>query len=188
MFRRIIMLCLVAYCLNGCVGVFLAGAATGGLAVYDRRNLETLSTDQHIRYRVLKRISEDAAMKKTHITAASFHKMLLLTGQVPTSAERIRAEHIARTVPHIKELYNEITISSPTTPATRTSDSWITVKVKTDLLGTKDLRSGDIKVVTEDSTVFLLGKVTKSQAEIAVDVARKVSGVKKIVKVFHYIV
>jgi len=176
----------VACCLSSCVGVFLAGAATGGLAVYDRRNLRTLSADQHIRYRIIKRIGEDENMQNTHITAASFHNMVLLTGQAKTAAQRTRAEKIARTVPDVQELYNEIIVNTPTTPAIRTSDSWITVKVKTDLLGTKDLHSGDVKVVTEDSTVYLMGIVTKSQADLAVKVTQKVSGVKKIVKVFRY--
>lgn len=186
MFRRVISICLLAGCLSNCVGVFLAGAATGGLAVYDRRNLRTLSSDQHIRYRINKRINEDPQLKNAHVGATCFHSIVLLTGQAVTPQQRITAERIARSVPGLNELYNEVQITPPIPPATRTSDAWITVKVKTDLLGAKDLRSGDIKVVTENSTVYLMGIVTKHQADLAVHVTQKVTGVKRIVKVFRY--
>ena len=78
------------------------------------------------------------------------------------------------------------TIQGPTSSLTRTSDSWITAKVKSQMLANQDLKSGSIKVVTENGDVFLMGIVSRDQADIAVDIARQVSGVQKVVKIFQY--
>lgn len=187
MSRRLIAILVLTICLSGCVGAFLAGAATGGLIVYDRRNLQTVSDDQHIRYRAQKNIAEDANMKDTHISVASFHYNLLLVGQSPTASQRANAERIARSIGGVKRIYNEITIAPATPPGIRSNDAWITTKVKAQLLGANGLHSGEIKVVTENSTVYLMGRVSKAQSQIAVDETRKVIGVKRIVKVFQYV-
>ncbi|MEC8224892.1 MAG: BON domain-containing protein, partial [Pseudomonadota bacterium] len=44
-----------------------------------------------------------------------------------------------------------------------------------------------IKVVTENGEVFLMGLVSDSEANLAVDVARNVSGVERVIKVFEYL-
>jgi osmotically-inducible protein OsmY len=186
MFRRSLALILSTSLLTGCVGAFIAGAATGGLIVYDRRDLTTVSDDQHIRYRVNSRIVADPMLQPTHISVTCFHYAVLLVGQTPNASQRAHAEKLAQTVTGFKHIYNEIEIAENTTPKVRTNDAWITTKVKAQLLTAKDLNSGEIKVVTENSTVYLLGQVSQPQADLAVAQTKKVSGVKRIVKVFQY--
>lgn len=184
--RSAIAIIILGISLSGCIGVFLAGAATGGLIVYDRRNLQTMADDQHIRYRAARRITEAPDMDDTHISVASFHHNVLLVGQAPTPSQRANAERITRTVPGVKRIYNEISIRPAIKPNARTNDAWITTKVKGQLLSAKDLHSGEIKVVTEDGTVYLMGRVTRAQADLAVRETRKITGVRRIVKVFQY--
>lgn len=79
-----------------------------------------------------------------------------------------------------------MTIEAPTSSLTRTSDAWITSKIKTKFIGAKGLSSSHFKVVTENGTVFLIAHVTRDQAAMAVNVARHVDGVQKVVKIFDY--
>ncbi|VEH66431.1 putative transport-associated protein [Rodentibacter pneumotropicus] len=49
------------------------------------------------------------------------------------------------------------------------------------------VKSTDVKVITENGEVFLLGNVTQAQADAAAEIASKISGVQKVVKVFKYL-
>lgn len=185
--KRVICLLLASNILAGCVGAFLAGAAAGGLIVYDRRSIATAATDQKIRHRLIRTIARDPAFQNSHIVVSSFNRVVLLAGQTPLASVRAQADRIAHATPDVKRVFNEIEIASPSSSMTRSSDSWITTKVKSKMLTTSGLHSSQIKVVTENGTVFLMGEVTQAQASLAVDVARRVGGVQKIVKVFSYV-
>ncbi len=185
---RIIALSLGVSLLSGCFVPFVAGAAIGGAIVYDRRDFETMANDQEIFQQTNNKINIDNELKNdAHIVVTSFNRSVLIVGQAPTEALRARAQQLVASVPNIKRIYNEVSISGPTSPAVRSSDAWITTKVKSQMLVETKLRSGQIKVLTEDSVVYLMGVVHREQADIAVDIARQVSGVQRVVKIFEYI-
>jgi osmotically-inducible protein OsmY len=174
--------------LQGCI--FAAGAAAGaaGIAiVYDHRKVEQILTDQRITKDISDKISGVPALREdNHVEVTSFNRVVLLTGQVSTTEQRQQVESFARDEPDVTKIYNEITVKGQTSSLTRASDSWITTKIKTQMLATEDLKSSTIKVVTENSTVYLMGVVTQDQADMAVDIARQVSGVQRVVKIFQY--
>jgi osmotically-inducible protein OsmY len=173
--------------LSGCVGAFAAGAVTGGTVANDRRSLETINTDQEIRFKADMKITADKSLNsECHIVVATFNSIVLLVGQAPTKTLKAKATKYVETVPNVRRIYNEITLSGPTSPLTQSSDAWITTKVRSAMLATKDLNSGQIKVVTENGSVYLMGIVTHEQADIAVEVARKITGVQRVVKIFEY--
>ncbi|WP_031372369.1 MULTISPECIES: BON domain-containing protein [Lysobacter] len=61
------------------------------------------------------------------------------------------------------------------------SDTWITTKVKAELLATKGVTGTDINVETVNGVVRLSGHVDgKTEADKAVEIARKIDGVKKV--------
>lgn len=180
-----LLICLLT--LQGCVAAFIAGATAGGLVVYDQRSFEMINTDNTIRHKGQVWLAKDPVFKGSHITLSSFNRIVLLTGQTPKASVRVTAEKLAHSIPNVKRVYNEITIGQPTSIAQRTMDTWITTAIKTQMLTKKGLRSGSIKVITENSTVFLMGKVTHDQANIAVDIARRTDDVRKVVKVFQYV-
>lgn len=186
--RNLIIMISLALSLQGCF--FVAGAAAGaaGVAVvYDHRKLEGILKDQEITKKVSDKIVANHALSDgNHIEVTTFNQVVLLTGETSTADERQQAEEIARSNPDVTKVYNELTVKGATSTLTRTSDSWITTKIKTEMLATQDLKSGTIKVVTENGTVYLMGIVTRSQADMAVDIARKASGVQKVVKIFKY--
>ena len=123
---------------------------------------------------------------QSHIEVTVFNHVVLLTGQTPNPTWRQQAETIAKSVPKVTRVYNQISLQGPTSTLTRTSDSWITTKIKGQMLATEDLKSSSIKVLTENGVVYLMGTVNRQQADIATDIARQVSGVQKVVKVFQY--
>ncbi len=185
--RNIITIIAITLSLQSC---FLVGAAAGaaGIAlVYDHRKVERVIDDQTIAKKVYDKIRFNPAFKdSTHINVTSFNGIVLLTGEATSANLRQEAETLAKTVPNVERVYNEVAIKGPSSSLTRTSDAWITAKNKSLMLAEKDLASGSIKVVTENGSVYLMGLVTRDQAETAVDVARQAAGVQKVVKIFQY--
>lgn len=184
--RKTFVLFFTSILLSGCAAVFVLGAAAG-MVVYDKRSLQMIEKDARIFHQVHKAIVTDPDFVDSHIDVSVFNQVVLLVGQTPEASLRFKAEKIARKTPQVKRVYDEITVEDPVPLSQRTKDSWISTEVKAHMLSRKGLESGSIKVVTENSVVYLMGIVTHEQADLAVDVARNVKGVKKVVKVFRYI-
>ncbi len=186
--KKIFTILSLSLALQGCF--FVAGAAAGAAAiavVYDHRTLETAIDDTKIANKVVNKIRLMTGLREeSHIEVTVFNGVVLLTGQTPNPEWRNQAEEITQSVSGVKRVYNQLTVQGPTSTLTRTSDSWITTKIKSQMLATDDLKSSSIKVVTENGVVYLMGMVTQEQADTAVDIAREVSGVQKVIKIFQY--
>lgn len=126
-------------------------------------------------------------LKAAHINVVSFNGVVLLTGQVSSNRLREQAGTIAGKVHGVRQVFNEVQIQGNTSMLSRTNDTWLTTKVKTVLLGHKDIDSGRIKVVTENGTVFLLGLLSRAEADKAANVVSHTQGVQKVVKAIEYI-
>lgn len=188
---RIITIAVLSTQLSACVAPFAAGAAVGGtvcgVLANDRRSMSTMTDDQMIRHQVGVRLNSASRLKKnTHIVVAVFNHVVLLAGEVPTEAQRQLATDIAQGVPSVKRVYNGITIGKPISAMTQSKDAWITTQVHARIIADVDLTDSQIKVLTEDGTVFLMGIVTKHQADAATIEAKNVPNVKRIVKLFEY--
>jgi osmotically-inducible protein OsmY len=186
---KIILSSIVFACtLHGCI--FVVGAAAGAAAiavVYDHRTIANTFKDTKIANTIVSKIRLNPELRREcHIEVTVFRRVVLLTGETPNEEYRKEAEELARSTPDVARIYNQITLQGPTSTLTRTSDSWITTKIKSEMLATSDLKSGSIKMVTENGVVYLMGIVSRRQADIAVEVARQVSGVQKVVKIFQY--
>lgn len=185
--RQIVSLILLTTLLQSCV--FVAGAAAGAAAiaiVYDHRSIQSTFDDNKMSKRIVDRMQEyDDFWKQSHIGVTVFNKVVLLTGQTPRREWRQLAGEIAKDVSHEK-VYNQISVEGPASSITRASDSWISTKVRSLMLAEPNLKSSSIKVITENGVVYLMGVVTRKQANMAVDIARKVSGVQRVIKIFSY--
>ena len=184
---RSIIFLLVSALLTGCVAAVVAGAAAG-LVVYDRRSVVTLESDARIFHKVHTAIVTDLRFRDSRILVSSFNRVVLLVGQTPTASLRVVAEKIAQNTPNVRRVYDEISVDYPLPISQRTKDTWITSQVRSLMLTKKGLESGSIRIVTENAVVYLMGIATREQADLAVSVARQVQGVRKVVKVFQYIV
>lgn len=185
--KKLAFLFILATLLPGCVVPVIVGAATaGGAVIYDKRDFKTMGEDQQAYQNAQELLNTNKDLKNSHVVVAVFYNTALLVGQTPSPALRQEAYDTISKVPNIKRIYNEITISGPTTAMQRSSDSWVTTKVRSALLAKPGLASNNIKIITENGVVYLMGKVSRSEAELAADAARRMTGVEKVVKVFIY--
>ena len=180
-----VSLFLIASLLSSCVVAVVAGAAAG--MVYDRRSVFTIEKDARLYHIIHKAIVTNRQFSDSRIVVTSFNRVVLLVGQTPSQSTRSLAERIARDTPDVQRVYNEVAVANPIPITQRTNDSWITSQVRSSMLTKKGLESGSIRIVTENRAVYLMGVVTPEQALLAVDVARRVNGVTKVVKIFQYI-
>lgn len=167
----------------------LAGCGTNNRTgiVYDPRPLAVINDDQSLRHQLELKFADDPAFKDSHISASSFNHNVLLVGETPVSSVRVKAEKIARSFPKVGKIYNEVQISDKNSRLKQHSrDTWITTKVKANLVTNLGLASNRLKVVTERGSVYLLGDVTREQADLAISVVRRTSGVQRVVKLFEY--
>ena len=178
--------------LNGCVPVVLIGgaAATTASVVHDRRTAGSIVEDQAIELRIKTALNKDDEIaNQVHINVTSYNGIVLLSGEAPNQALSSRAAGIARDDRQVRRVHNELKIAAPSSAMTRSSDSWITTKVKSSLIGI-DIKGFDpsrIKVVTENGTVYLMGMVYHREADAVVARTQQVQGVQRIVKLFEYL-
>jgi len=186
--KKFIAILLLTIPLCGCVPVALVvGATAGGALIYNKRSFKTMMQDRDAAQTAQDYINEDPILQhKTHINVAVLNHIGLMVGQAQTPELRDRAYALVSRVKNISRIYNEVNIAGPTSMLQRSNDTWITTKVKTEMLGKHGLHSDDIKVVTENGVVYLMGKVSREQGLLATNVARRIKGVRKVVQVFQY--
>lgn len=129
----------------------------------------------------------DERFDGAHLEVVSYNGFVLLAGQVESEALKARAADVVRRIREVRRIYNELEVASPSSSMTRASDSWISAKVKATLLGRRDTEGTRVKVVTENGVVYLLGLVTREEADRVAAVAAEVGGVQKVVKLFELI-
>ncbi|MEM6580319.1 MAG: BON domain-containing protein [Pseudomonadota bacterium] len=129
----------------------------------------------------------NAAYHEANLAIVSYNGYVLLAGQVATPELKDEATEVVKLIRGVRRIYNELEIASPSSVMTRSSDAWITTKVKTYLLGRSDTEGTRVKVVTEDGVVYLMGLVTREEAERISGVAADISGVQRVVRLFEIV-
>jgi osmotically-inducible protein OsmY len=151
------------------------------------RSPTAILDDDKIEYRAERDIKQsDSRFAASHIVIVSHNGVVLLAGEVESEDLKQKAGEIVEHMELVRSVHNELEIGPVTSFAKRSDDTWITTKVKTKLIAHGNIDAGLINVTTENGVVFLMGTIPTAQAEAAVEVARTVSGVQKIVKVFEY--
>ncbi|HEC18925.1 MAG TPA: BON domain-containing protein [Gammaproteobacteria bacterium] len=175
--------------LSGCAApVVVAGAAGGASVAHDERSNQAMLDDEIIETKAKDAIYQDPEMaKRIHVNVTSYNRVVLLTGEVLSRSLRDRVVNIVRNLPKVRRVHNEIRIADLTSFGSRTNDTWITSKVKAKMIATKGFDASRVKVLTENGTVFLMGLVPRDVGTQAAEIARQISGVKKVVKVFEYV-
>jgi osmotically-inducible protein OsmY len=172
--------------LSGCVEMVVGGAVMGAVATADRRTLGAQTEDKSITVKAELRVPKIAGLD-AHVNIASFNRRVLLTGEVPDNAAKATVEREVRAIEGVLNVENELEVAGPSSYTSRSSDALITTKVKASLVDMKTISATSFKVVTERGIVYLMGRVTQREAQLAVDITRGVSGVQKVVKIFEYI-
>ncbi|MDP8567454.1 BON domain-containing protein [Methylophilus aquaticus] len=181
-----ITLLLLSTQLAGCFPAVVGGATAGGIMAADRRTSGIFVEDQGIELKVSKRLlsyMDNAA----HVNVTSYNRVVLLTGEVPSEAQRTEAENLSREITNVREIHNALVVGAASSIGDRSNDAYTTTKVKTRFISENLFPANIVKVVTEANTVYLMGIVSEKEANDAVEIARNTEGVSKVVKVFEYI-
>lgn len=180
-----LLVCIVT--LQGCSKIISAVRTEPFENNESKRTFGTMIDDQWVETKVLVNLDKaDPGLAQAHIVVYSYHGIVLLAGQVSSEELRQLAANTAAKVKHVKRVHNELTVSGKTSMVIRSNDSWITTKIKSRMLADSSIKGSRIKVVTENGIVYLMGVVTKEEADRAANLARKTSGVQKVVRIFEY--
>lgn len=186
--KRIVILTIAGLITSGCSTIVSSVKEEPIQEVRTDRTTGSFVDDELIEIKSHVNISKGSVeLSSSHVSVTSFNGVVLIAGQVATEESRMEAEQIVSQVRKIRRIHNELTVTSPTSTLTRASDTWITAKIKANMIGDKQVDATQIKVVTENGVVYLMGLVTRLQAENAIRVVRGVNGIQKIVKIFEYI-
>ena len=170
--------------LQGCAAVAVTGMTTAALMASDRRTSGTYIEDETIEWKVVGALKD--RYPGSHANATSFNRRVLLTGEAPTEDVKKRIEDAVRGIPNVKEVTNEIQVAGASSLASRGNDALVTSNVKARMVNNGKFSPQHVKVVTEGGVVYMMGIVTPSEGDAAVDIARNTSGVSRVVKVFEY--
>ena len=174
--------------LQGCIATaVVTSAAVASKVATDPRSAGTQVDDEVLEERVAYNLSKDAQLKEeTRINVVAYNGKVLLIGQAPNMSAAETAKNLAAGAEGVSEIYNEIRTGEKIGVGQISIDSWITTAIKSKLLANAEGKSTEVKVITENGEVFLIGKLSPTQADAAAEVARNVSGVNKVIKVINY--
>ena len=171
--------------LQGCVPLVIGGAAMGAAATMDRRTLGAQTEDKAITVKAEVQVPKLVG-NAGHVNIAAYNRRVLLTGEVRDEAMKAAVEREVRGIEHVAGVINELVIAGPSSYTSRSSDALITANVKGSLVEMKTISATSFKVVTERGTVYLMGRVTQREGDLAAKIAQSVSGVQRVVKLFEY--
>ena len=182
---RLITILLVASLLTGCVAAVIGGAGGAALMGADRRTIGTVTEDRGIEIKAASRISDK--YPDAHINVNSYNRMVLVTGEVVSNTARGEIEKIARAVENVRGIYNELAVVGNSALSSRTNDTYLTGKIKARFVDGQKFNAVHVKVVTEAGNVYLLGMVSRKEADDATEIARTTGDVQKVVRLFEFI-
>jgi len=173
--------------LQGCAAVAVVAITTGASMATDRRSLGNQIDDQSIEIEAYNEIAKNQSLSdNTNLHISSVNGSVLIVGQAPNTFLKDQAIKILHNIGEVTRIHDQIRIGNTTSVITQTNDVWLTSKVKTALFSSDEVSGKDIKVITENAEVFLMGIVSKKEADTAVNIARNIRGVSRVFKAFEY--
>jgi len=186
-FRSLVLLLTAVLLLQGCATAVVTGAATGATLAVERRTTGTVIDDQGIEFKASRALHNDQEINdQSHINVTSYNGLVLVTGEVLTEDLKYAVTQKIQAIPKVRRVHNELIIGAPSAITSRSSDAWITSKVLAKLAANEHINHFHVKVVTENSVVYLMGILTPAEADQVVDVVKTSAGVQRVVKIFEY--
>jgi len=171
--------------LSACAPLVVGGVAGGtALVATDRRTTGTQVEDANIGLKVGNQMRRNLG-ETSRVETTVYLGRLLLTGEVPDQASKERAAQLAVEVENVKDVVNQLRIAPVASFDEQASDAWTTAKVRAALINTRGVPSRTIVVTTSNGVVYLMGRLTRAESDMAATVAAGVGGVKRVVKVFN---
>jgi osmotically-inducible protein OsmY len=187
-FRHTLLALLVAVTVSGCGIVVATTAVVIAVDVArDRRGVSVYWDDNKIEFDIRGSISDQKEIQNENVSVTVFNGIVLLTGEVPDQRDIDKILDLTKAHKGSQQVINRLELAGKTNLTSRANDGWITTRVKTAMATSGALDPTRVKVVTERANVYLMGLVTRAEAEAAVKVTRSVPGVVRVIKVFEYI-
>lgn len=171
--------------LSGCAAAVVGAAAVGISSATDSRTVGTQVDDQAIEIKVITALKAEERLAESRIQVVSFNRSVLLMGQAQNHGVADLAARIARDIEGVQRVHNEIRVAEVISFKTISNDSWLTSKIKAKYVTDEAIDASKVKVVTENSEVFLMGLVDRQMARQAVEVARNTNGVQRVIDAFE---
>ena len=191
-FKRLILAGLATsallFSLSACAPLIVGGAVMGGFVAIDRRTAGIQLEDESIELRTAQGMRQNLSAA-SHVNVTSYNRMVLLTGEVGSAADRELAERLAKSQENVSAVVNDLVIEPASSITQRSKDIIVSGQLKALFVDAKDLQVNAFKVVTERGVVYLMGRVTAREAQRATEIARggSISGIAKVVRVFEII-
>jgi osmotically-inducible protein OsmY len=174
--------------LQGCATAVVTGVATGASVLHDRRTTGSVIDDQGIEFKASRVIYDNKEIyDQSHINITAYNGIVLITGETLTEELKQKVTNEINLIPKVRRIHNELVIAAPSALPSRSSDAWITSKIKAKFTAEKNLDPFYVKVVTEHGVVYLMGMVHRAEADKAALVASTSAGVQRVVKIFEYL-
>lgn len=184
--RNLLIILILSASLQGCFPVIAAGAGAGALMANDRRTSGAYVEDEAIETKAFDRIGKQ--YKSTaHVNVTSYNRNVLISGEVPDETAKAQVERIVANIQNVGKIHNELVVAGNSSMTSRSNDSLITSNVKLRFVGDQRFSANNIKVVTENGIVYLMGIVKPAEARAAGEVASGSSGVTRVVELFEYV-
>lgn len=187
-FRLVLLLLIPITLLQGCATAVVTGAATGAAVVHDRRSTGAVIDDQGIEFKAAAALFNDKEIyDQSHINVTSYNGVVLITGETLTEELKRKIGTKVNEIAKVRRIHNELMIAAPSALPSRSTDAWITSKVKAKLTTDNRIDPFFVKVVTERGVVYLMGLVSRAESDVIVDIVTKSAGVQRVIKIFEYI-
>jgi osmotically-inducible protein OsmY len=188
----LVTLLAAATLLQGCFAVIAGGAAVGADTAHDRRPVKTVVSDRNIQLTAFDAINRHKELVRddNSVKIVVYRGVMLLAGQVRSESLRRLAESSVAGIDGFERVVNEIEVTGdPQGFWRRRQDNALTARVKAALLDITSLPGFDptrVNVTASHRVVYLMGIVSREEADAVTDIARDVAGVDKVVKLFEY--
>ena len=185
--KALLLLIIPVILLQGCAAAVVTGAATGAAVIHDRRSAGAVIDDQSIELKVTRALFNNKNIyDQSHINATSYNGIVLITGETPNEVLKQQVAKEVQAIAKVRRIHNELLIAAPSSLPSRSSDAWITSKIKAKLTTDEHIDPFYIKVVTEHGIVYLMGLVSHAEADRAVGIVTQSAGVQRVIKIFEY--
>jgi len=185
--KSLFLLLIAITLLQGCATAVVTGA-TGVSVHHDRRSTGAIIDDQGIEFKAASALFFNKEIyDQSHINVTSYNGIVLITGETLTESLKQQVTAELKAINKVRRIHNELTIAAPSSLPSRSSDTWLTTKIKSKLTTDGNIDPFYIKVVTENGVVYLMGVVTHAEANAAITVVSQSAGVQRVIKIFEYI-
>lgn len=184
--RKTLVILLSCAILSGCTaaGESIPFVAAGTWFNHDRRTAKAIIDDQAITVKANLAIAKNKQIwKDSHVSTLSYNNTLLLVGQTKSQPYKRQIEKIVQPISGLGTIYNQITVAPLISLQTRANDTWITTQVKSRIISNRNVGINRVKVITEDSVVYLMGALTADEEQTTLDIARRVPCVTKVITI-----